>query len=490
MIGKGLIPDVASIFEISRKGRRGIFPPAATVPPPERELDKRHVRRNPLELPEVSQPDIVRHFTNLSRRNFGIDTVFYPLGSCTMKHNPKINEAVAGDPRFECLPAFIPDEAASGILQICFELSEFISTLTGLPGVSLQPAAGAHGELTSMLIMKAWFNSRGEKDRRIILIPDTAHGTNPASAHYAGFTPRKIDSGPDGNLDLEAIKPYLDSSLAGIMITNPNTLGLFEKKIKGISELVHEAGGLVYMDGANFNAIMGIVRPADFGTDLMHLNLHKTFSTPHGGGGPGAGPIAVTGELEPFLPKPVVVKKKDGTFALDHDRPSSIGRMRGFYGNLSVVVRAWAYIRTLGYEGLRETAGAAVLNANYLRKKLEKEFEVPYGDYCMHEFVASLREQKKRRTRALDFAKALIDYSIHPPTIYFPLIVPEAMMIEPTETESPETLDRFASVMEELNRKSMEDPESLKTAPETTPVSRLDELTAARHPVLSWPKEE
>jgi glycine dehydrogenase subunit 2 len=484
----GILPDVDIIFEKNRPGQRAVLPPQINVPsaPP---LPEGYLRHKPSALPEVSQPDVVRHFTNLSRKNFCVDTTFYPLGSCTMKHNPRINEALASMPEFTRLHPFMPDEQVQGLLQICYELCHAIAVLTGLPGVSLQPAAGAHGELTSMLIMRAWFDSRGERERCTILIPDTAHGTNPASAAFAGFTPRQIPSAPDGNIDIDGLKTAIDSTLAGIMITNPNTLGLFEKRTTEISKLIHEAGGLVYLDGANFNAIMGIVQPADFGTDLMHLNLHKTFSTPHGGGGPGSGPIAVSKALEPFLPKPVVCKKDDGTYAMDEDRPHSIGRVKGFYGNLSVIVRAWAYIRTLGMDGIRKTSQIAVLNANYLRARLSKTFHLPYNDYCMHEFVLSLKEQKKSGARALDFAKGLVDYSIHPPTIYFPLVVPEAMMIEPTETENLETLNRFVSVMEELNRRVMDDPTALMNAPETTPVRRPDEAAAARNPILSWPME-
>jgi len=486
----GLIADSQVIFEKSRKGRQAIFPPARTVPDPLVPIPEQHLRKKPASLPELGQPDIVRHYTNLSRKNFCVDTVFYPLGSCTMKHNPKINEITATMPEFASLHPFLHQSAAQGMLQIYYELSRIIAELTGLPGVSLEPSAGAHGELASMLIIKAWFAFRHEENRRIILIPDTAHGTNPASAHYAGFVPKQIPSGPDGNIDMEVLSSQLDESVAGIMITNPNTLGLFEKRIREISERIHAHGGLVYLDGANFNAIMGIVRPGDFGTDLMHLNLHKTFSTPHGGGGPGAGPIAVTQALEPFLPKPVIVKKEDGSYMLDEDRPRSIGRMKAFFGNLSVVIRAYTYVRSLGLSGLQESARTAVLNANYLRHRLGKTFDVPYDHHCMHEFVLSLRDQKKRGVKALDFAKALIDYSIHPPTIYFPLIVPEAMMIEPTETESRETLDHFAAIMEELDRKSMTEPDKLLNAPETTPVCRLDELSAARTPILSWPKED
>jgi len=419
-----------------------------------------------------------------------VDTAFYPLGSCTMKYNPKINEILAELEEFRQIHPFAPSQHSQGLLEVCHELCQAISHLTGLPGVSLQPAAGAHGELTSMLMIKAYFNELGDKARRIILIPDTAHGTNPASARYAGFEPKKIPSGNDGNIDLNILKQSLDNTVAAIMITNPNTLGLFEKRIKEISDMVHFFGALMYLDGANFNAIMGICRPGDFGADIMHLNLHKTFSTPHGGGGPGSGPIAANSRLEPFLPKPLIIRKNDNSYALEHNRPKSIGRIRGFYGNLSVVVRAYVYIRSLGFSGLKKVAQHAVLNANYLRKRLSQIYNIPYNDHCMHEFVLSLKEQKKEGVRALDFAKALIDYSIHPPTIYFPLIVPEAVMIEPTETETLETLDHFVSVMEELYEKAKTDPSSLTCAPETTPVSRLDELSAARNPVLTWRENE
>lgn len=485
----GLIAETPVVFELDGKGRRAVLPPQKTVPDPAAALPERHLRKKKPALPELSQPQVVRHFTNLSRKNFSVDTCFYPLGSCTMKYNPKINEDMASLEGFTTLHPFQDEDHTQGILQICYDLAKTISALTGLPGVSLQPAAGAHGELTGMLIIRAYFNALKETDRRTILIPDTAHGTNPSSAHHAGFSPLQIPSGPDGNIDMDALKSALNEQVAGIMITNPNTLGLFEKRIEEICELMHKAGALVYLDGANFNAIMGIVRPADFGTDIMHLNLHKTFSTPHGGGGPGSGPIAVTKTLEPFLPVPLIVRKKDGAYALDEDRPQSIGRMRGFYGNLAVVVRAYTYVQSMGGNGLRQVAENAVLNANYLKSKLSKTFSIPYNNHCMHEFVISLKDQKKRGVKALDFAKALIDYSIHPPTVYFPLIVPEAMMIEPTETETPETLERFVRIMEELNRKAGAEPEAFLKAPETTPVARLDELTAARQPVLSWPRE-
>ena len=486
----GLLPEARLIFEKSRKGLRAAIPPDSGVERDPEKIPERFRRRTKPSLPELGQPELVRHFTNMSRLNFCIDTVFYPLGSCTMKHNPRVNEAAAAQPGFLQIHPDTPLKKAQGILRIGYELMRQLAELTGLPGVSLQPAAGAHGELTSMLIIKARLEDLGEKERNVILIPDTAHGTNPASAHYAGFKPRKITSGPDGNIDIEDLKKNIDDRIAGIMITNPNTLGLFEKRIAEVCDMVHQAGGLVYMDGANFNAIMGIVRPADFGTDLMHMNLHKTFSTPHGGGGPGAGPIAVTKELEPYLPDPLIIQNGDGLYELTEDREKSIGRMRTGAGNLGVIVRAWAYIRTLGLEGLRQTAETAVLNANYLRKKLKDHFEIPFGESCMHEFVLSASRQKKKGARALDFAKNLIDYSIHPPTIYFPLIVNEAMMIEPTETESPETLDRFASVMIQMNAQLEENPEELTRSPVNTPVTRLDELSAARKPVLSWPEEE
>lgn len=484
----GLLPEVDVIFEKSRKGRRAVTPPQCTTGAAP-QLPESMRRKTPPRLPEIGQPDLVRHYTNLSRKNFGVDSVFYPLGSCTMKHNPKINETTSALGGFAQLHPFVSESCAQGMLKLCHETQRALASLTGLPGISLQPAAGAHGELSSMLIMRAWFRSRGENERRTILIPDTAHGTNPASAALAGFTPREIASGPDGQINIEALKAAIDPTLAGIMITNPNTLGLFEKRIVEICHLIHEAGGLVYMDGANFNAIMGVARPGDFGIDLMHLNLHKTFSTPHGGGGPGAGPIAVSAALTPFLPKPVIIRNKDGSFGFDENRPQSIGRMRGFYGNLSVVVRAYTYIRALGLDGMREAARTAVLNANYLRARLSKTFDVPYNDHCMHEFVICMKEQKKMGAKALDFAKALIDCSIHPPTIYFPLIVHEAVMIEPTETESRETLDRFGDILEELNRKAAAEPTALTNAPVTTPVSRLDELAAARTPILSWQED-
>lgn len=485
----GLLPKTENIFETGKKGRRAVLPPVPDNMQENHEIPEKFLRKTSLELPEISQLDLVRHFTNLSRKNFSVDTVFYPLGSCTMKYNPKINEETASLAGFRKLHPFMSEEDLQGMLQICHTLQSIIGSLTGLPGVCLSPAAGAHGELAGMMIISKFHRKNNNHNRRIILIPDTAHGTNPASAHLAGFKPVKIVSGSDGNIDVEKLKPHLKDDLAGIMITNPNTLGLFEKRIAEISNLIHEAGGLVYMDGANFNAIMGKVRPGDFGVDILHLNLHKTFSTPHGGGGPGSGPVAVSETLRSFLPDPVVDRRSDGRFFLDENLPNSIGRIRGFFGNMSVIVRAYTYIRSVGLKGLREAAETAVLNANYLRSLLKESFEIPYDDHCMHEFVLSLKKQKKKGAKALDFAKALIDYSIHPPTIYFPLIVAEAMMIEPTETESSETLERFAEVMKHLDETCSTNPESLTSAPVTTPVSRLDEYAAARNPVLSYQGE-
>jgi len=438
-------------------------------------------------LPELSEVQVVRHFTRLSERTVGVDTTFYPLGSCTMKYNPKINELVASFDGFVWTHPWQPASSLQGLLEIYYELCHLLGELTGLPGVSLQPAAGAHGEFTALLVVRAFFDARGERDRREVLIPDTAHGTNPASAARCGFETRTLKS-LEGRLDLKALEQALNNKTACLMITNPNTLGLFERDIARIAKLVHEAGGLVYLDGANFNALVGRVRPSDFGADLMHLNLHKTFSVPHGSGGPGAGPICVREDLAKYLPLPWVLKEGNSSFRLVTEHPCSVGKVRCFLGNIPNIVRAYTYLRQLGLSGLRDVSGHAVLNANYLLHLVKEHYDVPYGNRCMHEFVIDGTRQKKAGVKALDIAKKLLDYGFHPPTTYFPLIVPEALMIEPTETENKHTLEEFAQAMIEIAEMAETKPEEVTCAPVTTPVSRLDELAAARAPVLVWPE--
>ena len=472
------------LFELSQPSRRAALLPASDVPqePLDEILPPAFRATSPPALPEVAEPELVRHFVNLSTQNMSVDTHFYPLGSCTMKYNPKRNERLASLPGLVDLHPYQPDETVQGLLALLAELSAMLAEIAGLPAVSLQPAAGAHGELTALLVASAYFRSRGEK-RTIVLTPDSAHGTNPASAAMGGFETVTVKSTAAGYLDVDSLAAHLDERTAVFMITNPNTLGMFERQIEEIAVRVHAAGGLLYLDGANMNAILGIVRPGDFGADMMHFNPHKTFSGPHGGGGPGAGPIAVTAALEPFLPTPVIVRKGD-QYRLEYDRPQSIGRVRSFFGNVGVLVRAYCYLRTHGPEGLRQVAENAVLNANYLLSRVKHILPVPQGDRCMHEFVASAAKLKAQRgVSAMDVAKRLLDYGFHAPTVYFPPIVREAMMIEPTETESKETLDALA---ETLFRISDENPDLLHEAPHTTSISRPDEVRAARQTVLTW----
>lgn len=448
-------------------------------------IPEKYIRKSDPELPEVSEVDVVRHFTNLSQLNYGVDNGFYPLGSCTMKYNPKINEDIAGLEGFSSIHPYQLRETSQGCLQVLYEMDRLLSEITGMERFSLQPAAGAHGELTGLMIMKAYHMSRGDKARTKIIIPDSAHGTNPASAALAGFDVVEVKSDEKGGVDIGALKMVVGDDTAGLMLTNPNTLGLFDENIKLIAEIVHKAGGLLYYDGANANAILGICRPGDMGFDVVHLNLHKTFSTPHGGGGPGSGPVGVKKELVPFLPVPLA--EHDGKqYWLDYDRPQSIGRVRSFYGNFGVVLRAYVYIRTMGAEGLRKVAENAVLNANYLMALLKGHFSLPYDRVCMHEFVLSYEGHKETGVRTLDIAKRLLDFGYHPPTVYFPLIVHEAMMLEPTETESIETLEAFAETLLGIAKEAESDPDKVKNAPYATPVSRLDEVKAARSPVLSF----
>jgi glycine dehydrogenase subunit 2 len=472
------------VFERSRPGRRAGRVPSRRLPVPEVPADL--ARRRPPRLPEISEPELVRHFTALADRNFGIDTGFYPLGSCTMKHNPRVNERVAALPGFRDLHPHQEDEGAQGALELMWRLGQALKEIAGLPALTLQPAAGSQGELTGLLLMRAYFRDRGEGDRRdTIITADTAHGTNPASVTMAGYRLEKVATNARGNLDLADLQAKVDERTAGLMLTNPSTLGLFDEGIEEIAEIFHSRGALLYYDGANLNAVIGRSRPGDMGFDIVHYNLHKTFSQPHGGGGPGAGPVAVRETLEPFLPAPVVVREGQ-TFRLDYDRPKSIGRVRGFAGPFAVFVRAYAFIRAYGPE-LREMSDVAVLNANYLLARLRDAYELPYDRHCMHEFVLSARRLKREHgITALDVAKRLMDFDIHPPTIYFPLVVPEALMIEPTETEPLERLDDFVEAMLRISREAAEEPETLHEAPRTRPVRRLDEVAAAKHPVVRY----
>jgi glycine dehydrogenase subunit 2 len=477
------------LFELSQPGRRGAVLPACDVPRrPVSELIQRSALADaPPPLPELAEPDVIRHFTNLSTKNMSVDTHFYPLGSCTMKYNSKRNERIAAFSGLADLHPYQPEESLQGLLALLFELQGMLCEISGLDACSLQPAAGAHGELTALMVAAAYFREHsrqtGEPKRTKVLAPDSAHGTNPASAAVAGFEAVTVKSNAEGFVDLTDLRAKLDDEIAVFMITNPNTLGLFDRQVREIADLVHAKGGLIYLDGANMNAILGIARPGDFGADMMHFNPHKTFSGPHGGGGPGAGPITVRAPLEPFLPSPVVIHDGD-RYRLAYDRPRSIGRVRSFFGNVGVLVRAYCYIRTHGPDGLRRVAENAVLNANYLLSRIKDAFAVPHGDRCMHEFVASAARLKSERgVSAMDVAKRLLDYGFHAPTVYFPLTVREAMMIEPTETESRQTLDVFADTLRKI---AAEPPQTLHDAPHTTPISRPDEVLAARKPMLKW----
>lgn len=468
------------LFDISRPGRRGYYFSQPDVPQKEISefIPDRYLRKKPAALPEVTESEITRHFTYLSTLNHHVDKGFYPLGSCTMKYNPKINENLARLPGFTGLHPLAPENTSQGALQLMFELEKLLAEISGFDTVTLQPAAGAQGELCANLIARAYFHNKGE-ERKKVLIPDSAHGTNPASVALAGFESVTITSTPDGLIDLEDLNNKLDSTVALIMITNPNTLGLFERNICKVINMTHSAGALAYLDGANLNALMGIVKPADMGFDLMHFNLHKTFSTPHGGGGPGSGPVGVCPELQPFLPIPVVEKNND-VYRLNYDRTHTIGKLHGFYGNFLVMVRAYVYIKMLGASGITDVSRNAILNANYLKKLLEDILEIPHSQHCMHEFVASGKSLREYKLKTTDLAKRLLDYGFHAPTIYFPLIVPEALMIEPTETESVETLEEFAKVIGRIMQEAKINPEMLRRAPYSTPVRRLDEVRAAK----------
>jgi glycine dehydrogenase subunit 2 len=474
---------VPTLYELSVRGRRGIDLPDCDVP--EAPLPAGELAAD-CDLPELSQLDVVRHFLALSQRNFGVDTGFYPLGSCTMKYNPKVNEQIARLPRFAETHPLQEPESVQGNLELMFSLQQWLAEIGGFAGVSLQPSAGAHGEFTGLLMMRAYHRDRGEHERTRILIPDSAHGTNPASTTMAGFTAVELPSDARGNVDLDAVRAACDRTVAGIMMTNPNTLGLFEEHIGEVARLVHACGGLVYGDGANMNALAGIARPGDLGFDVMHFNLHKTFATPHGGGGPGSGPVGVSARLADFLPGPVVDVERGATGDARYllaDPAKSIGRVSTFFGNFGMFVRAYAYIRRHGAAGLRANSEHAVLNANYLRIKLRDSFRVPFDRMNMHEFVCQ-GAVPGTGVRALDVSKRLLDYGFHPPTNYFPLIVPEALMIEPTETESKPTLDAFVAAMQAIAAEARSDPELVKGAPHDTPVRRLDEVKAARTLVL------
>ncbi len=480
-----MLSELPLVFERSTPGHRGLEVSANGIPPSQA-IPGALLRRDPPRLPELAEVEVVRHYTALSRRNHGVDNGFYPLGSCTMKYNPKINEDAAALPGLAFVHPLQDEGTVQGALALMAGLEEALCALTGMARFTLAPAAGAHGELTGLLIVRAFHEANGQGGRRRILVPDTAHGTNPASAAIAGMEVVQIPSCADGGVDLEALRAKLDETVAALMLTNPNTLGLFETRIPAVAEAVHQAGGLLYYDGANLNAIMGLCRPVDMGFDVCHLNLHKTFSTPHGGGGPGAGPVGVVSGLVPFLPGPLVEKAAGGGYRLADAGPESIGRVRSFHGQFGVLVRAYAYILALGAEGLRQASLDAVLNANYLAKRLCGAYDPSHAGPYMHEFVLSAKKQRELGVRALDIAKRLIDYGFHPPTIYFPLIVEEALMVEPTETESLATLDAFADAMLAIAREAREQPELLHGAPHETPVGRLDEAGAARKPVLRW----
>jgi glycine dehydrogenase subunit 2 len=481
--------DQPLIFELSTPGRVGYSLPEMDVP----ELDINslvpagYLREEEPGLPEVSELDIMRHYTALSNRNHGLDTGFYPLGSCTMKYNPKINENVARFNGFAHIHPLQDESTVQGALELLFDLQQHLKEITGMDEVTLQPAAGAHGEWTGLMLIRAFHEANGDMNRTKVIVPDSAHGTNPASAAIAGFDIITVKSTEKGFVDLEDLKRVVGDDTAALMLTNPNTVGLFEENILEVAEIIHAAGGKVYYDGANLNAVMSKARPGDMGFDVVHLNLHKTFTGPHGGGGPGSGPVGVKADLIPFLPKPVITKSGED-YVLDYNRPQSIGRVKPYYGNFGINVRAYTYIRSMGPDGLREVTEFAVLNANYMMRRLQAYYDLPFDQHCKHEFVLSGKRQKKLGVRTLDVAKRLLDFGYHPPTIYFPLIVDECIMIEPTETESKETLDSFIDIMITIAKEAEENPEIVQEAPHSTVVGRLDETTAARKPILRYQK--
>lgn len=477
------------IFELSTEGRIGYSLPDLDVPEVDLSslLPKGMIREEEAELPEVSELDIMRHYTALSNRNHGVDSGFYPLGSCTMKYNPKINESVARFPGFANIHPLQDESSVQGAMELMYDLQEHLIEITGMDDVTLQPAAGAHGEWTALMMIRAFHEANGDHHRTKVIVPDSAHGTNPASATVAGFETVTVKSDEHGLVDLEDLRRVVGDDTAALMLTNPNTLGLFEEHILEMASIIHGVGGKLYYDGANLNAVMSKARPGDMGFDCVHLNLHKTFTGPHGGGGPGSGPVGVKKDLIPFLPAPVLVKKDD-RYTFDYDRPQAIGRVKPFYGNFGINVRAYTYIRSMGPDGLKAVTEYAVLNANYMMRRLEPYFDLPYNRHCKHEFVLSGRRQKKLGVRTLDMAKRLLDFGYHPPTIYFPLNVEEGMMIEPTETESKETLDAFCDAMIQIAKEAEENPEMVQNAPHTTVINRLDETKAARKPVLRYTK--
>ncbi|TMW73771.1 aminomethyl-transferring glycine dehydrogenase subunit GcvPB [Alteribacter natronophilus] len=480
----------ALIFELSQEGRAGHSLPELDIPEQDISdlLPESFQRTEDAELPEVSELQIMRHYTALSKRNHGVDSGFYPLGSCTMKYNPKINEDVAKYPGFAHIHPYQDESTIQGALELMYRLQTNLEEITGMDQVTLQPAAGAHGEWTGLMLIRAFHEANGDMNRTKVIVPDSAHGTNPASATVAGFEAVTVRSNERGLVDLDHLREVVGEDTAALMLTNPNTLGLFEEEIEEMATIVHEAGGKLYYDGANSNAILGITRPGDMGFDVVHLNLHKTFTTPHGGGGPGSGPVGVKSDLVPYLPTPLVVK--DGEeYRFDYNVPESIGRVKPYYGNFGINVRAYTYIRTMGPVGLRNVSEYAVLNANYMFRRLEPYFDAPYTQHCKHEFVLSGRRQKKLGVRTLDMAKRLLDFGYHPPTIYFPLNVEECLMVEPTETESRETLDEFIDAMIQIAKEAEESPETVQEAPHNTVIGRMDETTAARKPVLRYTKE-
>ena len=475
-----------TIYGRSRRGRHGYHIASHATAAP-KDIPDEYLREGRIGLPEVSEPQVMRHYIELSTRNHHVDKDLFPLGSCTMKYNPKVNEDVAAMVGFAGLHPEQDDADAQGALAVMHALERELAAISGMDAVTLQPAAGAQGEMTGLLLARAYFADRKES-RRKVLVPDSAHGTNPATATITGFETHTFHSGKDGRVDLDVLHSVLDDDVAVLMLTVPNTLGLFETHIAEIVEAVHKKGGLCYMDGANMNALMGQARPGDFGFDMMHYNLHKTFSTPHGGGGPGSGPVAVRSHLEPFLPTPRVVER-EGAFALDYNRPRSIGALHSFFGNFGIYLRAYTYITRLGADGIRRASSTAILNANYLAHRVAPAYPIPYGERCMHEFVATGEPLKKHGVRTLDVAKRLLDFGFYAPTVYFPLTVPEALMVEPTETESMETLDRFADTMLRIAKEAAESPSTLTSAPTRTPVRRLDETTANRNPVVTVPMD-
>ncbi len=479
-----IIKQNALSIEKSRSGRRGVRfeKPQHT---PDHYIPARYLRSHTPRLPQLSELDTVRHFTNLSRQNYCLDSHFYPLGSCTMKYNPKAYDVLSVLPALAQAHPFAPQEAVQGTLEILYNLQEMLKEITGLSAFTLQPAAGAQGELTGILTARAYFDAQKDKKRTEVIVPDTAHGTNPATSHMAGYSVINIKSGPDGCVDKEALKNALSDKTAVVMLTVPNTVGLFEKDICEIANMVHAAGALLYMDGANFNALIGVAKPASFGVDLMHLNLHKTFAAPHGGGGPGSGPVGASEKLAPYLPKPLV-EKKDGKFFLNAKMPKSLGRMKAFYGNIAVCMRAYCFLRQYDAQTLKDIAENAVLNANYVRVLLKDAFPAFFDAPCMHECVLTLQKDKMNGVRTADIAKRLLDYGFYAPTIYFPLIVPEALMIEPTETESKEMLDLFVQAMKCIFEEAAREPQTVHEAPHAQPVGRIDEVSAAREPNLRW----